>query len=89
MPDWAKGTAGGLAAGAGAAGRNFKKAKEDGKSFRNALKSGAGGLVGGTRRGYNASKSAKDWKELKEGNFKSSFDIQVDSNYYIDTFVIK
>ena len=31
----------------------------------------------------------KDWKELKEGNFKSSFDIQVDSNYYIDTFVIK
>jgi len=31
----------------------------------------------------------KDWKELKEGNFKKSFDIQVDSNYYVDSFVIK
>ena len=31
----------------------------------------------------------KDWKELKNSNFKNSFEIVVDSNYYINTFVIK
>lgn len=30
-----------------------------------------------------------DWKILKGGNFKSSFEIEVDPNYYVDTFVIK
>ena len=31
----------------------------------------------------------QEWKVLKEGKFKSSFDVEVNPNYYIDTFVIK
>ena len=31
----------------------------------------------------------KDWKELKNTDYKNSFEIEVDPNYYVDTFVIK
>ena len=31
----------------------------------------------------------KEWKEIKNPKFNNSFDIVVDSNYYINTFVIK
>lgn len=32
---------------------------------------------------------SKEWKEIKNAKFQNSFDIVVDSNYYINTFVIK
>lgn len=31
----------------------------------------------------------KEWKKLTEGNFQSSFDVEVDPNYYIHSIVIK
>ena len=31
----------------------------------------------------------QEWKVLNEGKFKSSFEVEVNPNYYIDTFVIK
>lgn len=31
----------------------------------------------------------KDWQEIKNSTFKTSFDVEVNPNYYIETFVIK
>ena len=31
----------------------------------------------------------KEWKSIQASDIKSSFDVKVDPNYYIDTFVIK
>lgn len=85
LPSSAKGAAGAIGAGIGGASRNVKNAvtgfndkgktrKEKAAMIGNALKSGTGGLIGGTKRGYGASKSAKDWKELKAGMNKGADD---------------
>ena len=77
LPAPVKGAAGALGAGSAAMGRNIMKAKKDGKGAWGAIKSGAGGFAGGAKRGYDATKSAKDWKEMKTGMNKGADDAVV------------